>query len=110
MRPNVAKQDLIILCDLAGQQKNHRAEKVWKRFLKLTHDIKLAGNLSTITGKLEEINDTSKILGELFKKSDCVKETPKLAIENTQNDFRPGVIYDISLANTLSIMKKEIIS
>ena len=41
--------------------------------------------------------------------------TPQLAIENTHSavpikkeQFHPGVIYDTSLENTLSIMKKNI--
>ena len=40
---------------LAEQQKNHRALKIKKRILKLTHDFKLAESLSPITEKLNQV-------------------------------------------------------
>ena len=46
---NVTEQDLINLRKLAQQQKIQRAEKIRTRFLKQTHDIKLAESLSPIT-------------------------------------------------------------
>ena len=46
---NVTEQDLILLRKLSEQQKNHRAIKIKNRFLKQTHDKKLAENLSPIT-------------------------------------------------------------
>ena len=39
---NVTEQDLNNLCKLAEQQKDQRVEKIKKRILKQTHDIKLA--------------------------------------------------------------------
>ena len=59
---NVTEQDLINLCKLAVQQKEQRNEKIKNRILKQTHDIKLAGSLSPITKKLDEVN---KIIQEL---------------------------------------------
>ena len=50
---NVTEQDLINLRNLAEQQKNQRALKIKNRFLKQTHDIKLAESLSPITKILE---------------------------------------------------------
>ena len=54
--PNVTEQDLIILGNLAEQQKNQRALKIKNRILKQTHEINLAeGCLSPITKKLLEV-------------------------------------------------------
>ena len=63
--PNVTEQDLIILHQLAEQQKNQRATKIKTRILKQTHDIKLAENLSPITKKLEEVNESTKKRGNI---------------------------------------------
>ena len=63
---NVIQQDLNILRKLAEQQKNQRALKTKNR--KKTHDIKLAESLSSITEKLEEVNETTKKLGEIIEK------------------------------------------
>ena len=52
---NVSEQDLINLRNLLEQQKNQRAEKIKNKFLKQTHDIKLAESLSPITEKLDEV-------------------------------------------------------
>ena len=57
---NVTEQDLINLGKLAKQQKNHRAIKIKNRISKQTRDIKLAENLSPITKKLEEVNESTK--------------------------------------------------
>ena len=57
---NVTEQDLIILRKLAEQQKSQRAEKIKTRILKQTHDIKLAGSLSPITEKLDEVKNILK--------------------------------------------------
>ena len=46
---NVTEQDLINLRKLAEQQKNQRIEKIKKRNIKQTHDIKIAKSLSPIT-------------------------------------------------------------
>ena len=74
---NVAEQDLIILRKLAEQQKNQRALNNKNRNLNQTHDIKLAESFSRITKKSEEINQSTKNLGEGIKKSN-------FEIENNQ--------------------------
>ena len=63
---NVTEGDLINLRKLAEQQKNQRAERVKKRILKQTHDVKLAESLSPISTKLDE---TSKKFGDVIKES-----------------------------------------
>ena len=111
---NVTEQDLDNLRKLAEQQKEQRAHKIKNRILKQTHDIKLAESLSPITKKLDE---TTKKLGDVIEEStqnlgNVIKEnnTPQLAIENTptiqpaieNTQTQPGVIYDVSLENTLT--------
>ena len=66
--PNVTEQKFFSLRKLAEEQKNQKALKVKNRFLKQTHDINLAENLSPITKKL----------GEKFEKN------PQLAMENSK--------------------------
>ena len=108
---NVTEQDMINLRKLADQQKNQRAEKIKNRILKQTHNIKLAESLSPITKKLDE---TTKKLEKVITENN----TPQLAIKNNQDDsqnilpieneqIQPGVIYDTTLENTLSNMKKQ---
>ena len=70
------EQDLINLRNLAEQQKDQRALKIKTRSLKQTQDIKLAGTLSPITMKLEEVNESVQQLREIVKQSN----TPRLAI------------------------------
>ena len=118
---NVTEQDLDNLRKLAQQQKNQRALKIKNRILKQTHDVKLAESLSPITEKLDE---TNKNLSNVFKEStqnlgDVIKENntpqlaiennqddnqPQLPIENNQDDTQPGILYDVSLENTLTNM------
>ena len=57
---NVTEQDLINLRKLAKQQKHQRAEKIKNRFLKQTHDVKLAESLNLITKKLDEVEKSIK--------------------------------------------------
>ena len=66
---NVTEQDLNNLRKLAEQQKEQRALKIKNRFLKQTHDIKLAESLSPITKKLDTRNKSTKNLGEDIKES-----------------------------------------
>ena len=111
---NVTEQDLDNLRKLAQQQKQRRALKIKNRFLKQTHDEKLAQSLSPITDKLEE---TRKNLVEVIKEStqnlgNVIKEnnTTQVAIVNTPTTQQPienneGVIYDVELENTLNKMK-----
>ena len=123
---NVTEQDMINLRKLSDQQKEQRALKIKNRILKQTHDVKLAESLSPITEKLDA---TNKNLSDVFKEStknlgNVIKEnnTPQLAIENTtqpgiennqlpiennQDDTQPGILYDVSLENTLTNMKDK---
>ena len=103
---NVTKQDLLNVRKLVQQQKEQRARKIKNRFLKQTHDIKLAESLSPITKKLDEVNKTTqgslslntKQLAKLGKKSEVIDgNTQTPAIENT-NISR-------SLLDTLAFMK-----
>ena len=75
---NVTEKDLDNLRKLADQQKNQRALKIKNRILKQTQDIKLAESLSPITKKLDEVNKSTKQVGDIIKKSES--QTP--AIEN----------------------------
>ena len=111
---NVNEQSLINLRQLAEQQKNERAQKIKNKILKETHDIKLAESLSPLTKRLDliESNKVEKI-GQTIKKSES--ETPDIentqtqpetpAIENTQT--QPGVLYEVSLENTLTNVKNK---
>ena len=65
---------MINLRKLAEQQKNQRAEKIRNRILKQTHDVKLAESLSPITKKLEEVNKSTKKLGDVIKDSNSENE------------------------------------
>ena len=120
---NVTEEDLINLYKLAEQQKEQRALKIKNRILKQTHDDKVAESLSPITKRLDLVENNEGVQkGELVKKTQ--EETPQLAIENTpqptientqpqlptengQDDTQPGVLYDVSLENTLTNMKNE---
>ena len=108
--PNVTKQDMINLRKLAEQQKNQRVLKIKNRFLKQTHDKKLAESLSPITKKLDEVKETTQKIGDLIKESQPA--TPQLAIENTPNqqpiENIEVVIYDVELENKLNNMKNNI--
>ena len=107
---NVTEQDLNNLCKLAEQQKNQRAEKIKKRTLKQTHDVKLAESLSHITKKLEEVSKSTQKLGDVIKQSQ--PQTPQIAIEKTPTTHQPignkeRNIYDVELENTLNKMKDK---
>ena len=111
---NVTEQDLDNLRKLAQQQKDQRALKIKNRILEKTHDKKLAESLSPLTKRLDLIeNNKGEKIGDLIKKSEselpaientqAQAETP--AIENTQ--VQPGVLYEVSLENTLTNMKDK---
>ena len=111
---NVTEQDLINLRKIAEQQKNERALKIKNKISKQTHDIKLAESLSPITERLDLVeNIKGEKIGEIIKKSQ--QETPATektqtqsetpAIEKTQT--QPGVLYEVSLENTLTNMKNK---
>ena len=103
---NITDEDMINLRKLAEQQKNQRALKIKNRILKQIHDIKLAENLSPITKKIEEVNETTKKLGEVIEKSQLENNKPQPAIEHTPQpkENNEGVIYDTELENTLKNM------
>ena len=105
---NVTEQDLDNLRKLAAQQKEQRALKFKNRILKQTHDINLAESLSPITKKLDE---TTNKLGDVIKENTpppAIENTqPQLPIENNQDDTQPGVLYNVSLENTLTNMKEK---
>ena len=74
---------MISLHKLAEQREEQRALKIKKRILKQTHDIELAESLSPITKKLDTINESTKHIGKIGKKSDVengITQTP--AIKN----------------------------
>ena len=64
---NVTQEDLDKLRKLAEQQKNQRAEKIKNRILKQTHDVKLAESLSPIAKKVDEVNKSTKEVGDIIK-------------------------------------------
>ena len=71
---NVTEQVLINLRKLPEQQKNQRAEKIKNRILKQTHDKRLSERLSPILMKLEEVNKSTKKIGEVIKGSNSENE------------------------------------
>ena len=83
IKSNVTEQDMIILRKLAEQQKNQRVVKIKMIFLKQTLGFKLAESLSPIIKNVDEVNEITKKLGEIVKKSDGEDEnTQRPAIEN----------------------------
>ena len=79
---NVTEQDLMNLRKLAEQQKEQRARKIKKRTLKHTHDVNLAESLSAITKKLDEVNESTKKVGDI-KKNHNLKKTYLNQLLNT---------------------------
>ena len=65
----VTEEDLIILRELAEQQKEQRVLKIKYRILKQTHDIKLAESLSPVTKNFVIFNESTKNLGKEIKES-----------------------------------------
>ena len=96
----LTEKNLDNLRKLAQQQKEQQALKIKNRFLKLTHDIKLAESLSPITKKLDE---TTNKLGDVIKENN----TPQLAFENPQTPAVENITVSDSLRDTLSFMKKS---
>ena len=93
---NVTQEDLDNLRKLARQQKEQRAIKIKNRILKQTHDVKLAESLSSLTKKLDEVNKSTKELGEIVKESnfenannqEVVPFENELEDENIQTNLR----------------------
>ena len=63
---NVTEQDLINLRKLADQQKEQRDLKFRNRILKQTHDVKLEESLSPISKKIDEVNKSTKKVGDIY--------------------------------------------
>ena len=83
------EEDMISLRELAERQKNQRALKIKNRILKQTHNIQLAENLSPITKKLDEVNESVKKIGEVIKESNSEKnqEIVPSEIDRIQNNI-----------------------
>ena len=92
---NVTEEDLINLRKLAEQQKEQRAIKIKNRILKQTHDIKLAESLSPITKKLEEVNKSTKKIGDVIKGSNSENEKNQeivpVEIESEDEDIQTNL-------------------
>ena len=71
----VIEQELINIRNIAEQQKTQRALKIKKRLLKQTHENKLADNLSQITKKLDEVNESTRKTGDVKKESNSENES-----------------------------------
>ena len=110
--PNVTEQDLINLRNLAEQQKNQRALKIKNRILKQTHDIKLTESLLLVTKKLEEVNKSTKKLGQVIKESISENENNQEIVpveiesedENIQTNLRAlpnSSIFSVLLSKTI---------
>ena len=85
---NVTEQDLINLRKLAEQQKHQRAEKIKNRNLKQTHDIKLAESLSPITKELDEVNKSTKKIGEANSENANNQEIVPVEIESEDENIQ----------------------
>ena len=68
---------MVNLRKLVEQQKHQRALKIKNKILKRTHDTKLAGPLSPIFKKLEEVKESTQKSGDVMKvsNSEINKET-----------------------------------
>ena len=118
---NVTEQDVINLRKLAEHRKNYRAEKSKNRILKQTNDVKLAESLSTITRKLDTINESTKNLENFIIKAlpnssnfiDSMRKTigslmrSKISLKIAQNESRSanilGVPIQITGADTIKM-------
>ena len=103
---NVTEQDSINLRKLAQQQKEQRALKIKNKFLKKSHDVKLAESLSPITKKLDEVNKTTQeSLSPITKKLDNINESTKqlgeiLEESNSENNKEMAITPSILLQET----------
>ena len=91
---NVTEQDWNNLRKLAEQQKNQFTPKNKKRILKQFHDIKLAENLSPISKKSEEVNESTKII-EVIKESSFKNENNQeivpVEIDSEGDNTKPNI-------------------
>ena len=92
---NVTEKDLDNLRKLAEQQKEQRALKIKNRILKQTHDIKLAESLSPITKKLDEVNKSTKKVGDILRESNSENENNQelvpVEIESEDENFQTNL-------------------
>ena len=97
--PMVTEQNLNIL---SKQQKNERAIIVKKRFLKQTHDKKLAENFSPITKNLDEVNQSTKKLGEVSKPNSEKENIQEIVpVEITPDNSKMIIILERKLFQTV---------
>ena len=105
---NVTEQDLDNLHKLADQQKEQRALKIKNRILKQTHDIKLAERLSPITKKLDEVNKSTKEIGEAIKESNSEKIMKALPYSSQFSDSMRQMLGSLmNSKNSLKITQVE---
>ena len=107
---NVTEQELDNLRKLAEQQKEQRALKIGNRILKQTHDIKLAESLSPITKKLDTINESTKQLAEIVKKSDFedgITQTPAIKNITGTQSFRETLTHMKGSKNFFKLVEKD---
>ena len=92
---NVTERDLINLRKLAQQQKEQRAEKIKNRILKQTHDKKLAEAFSPVTKKIEEVNISTKKVGDILKESNSenenIQEIVPIEIESEDENIQTNL-------------------
>ena len=105
---NVTEQDLMNLRKLADQEKNQRALKIENRILKQTHDIKLAKSVSPITMKLEEVDKSTKNLGEIRKESNSENENIQ-EIVPSEIDFIETNLKPLPNSSNFSISMRQML-
>ena len=101
---DVTEQDLFKLRKLANQQRYQRAVKNKKRFLKQTHDIKLAESSSPITKKLEEVEEyfQKQKLGDVFEETPESSENIEPVLQDSQSQTPELVSASDELVKTFS--------
>ena len=105
---NVSQKDLENLRRLADQQKEQRALKIKNRILKQTHDIKLAESLSPITKKLDEVNKSTKEIGEAIEESNSEKIIKALPNSSQFSDSMRQMLGSLmNSKNSLKITQDE---
>ena len=99
---------MINLRKLAEQQKNQKALKMKNRFLKQTHDVKLAESLSPITKKIDTINENTKKTSEETNESNSkvdIKSLPNSS--KISNSMRQMLGSLMNSRNSLKITQDE---
>ena len=99
---NVTQQCLFILRKIAEEQNYQRAHKIDFRILKQTHDINLSKNFSPITKELEEFNESTENLAEVFEKfnSETGNNQEKVPVEIDSDDGNDSNANIRTLANS----------